>query len=126
MDTFLSYGMLGTLLKSEELLYAYHLRNMHPIITFLGNILCIRCLFRGLEKEMKQTPSQINTHIYLCSLPEPLEKDSRGICFLMERRQWLMRYVNRILKHRETIARQSLIQVSASSALLSSSRVENH
>lgn len=37
-----------------------------------------------------------------------------------------MRYVNRILKDRDTIARQSLIQVSASSALLSSSRVENH
>lgn len=37
-----------------------------------------------------------------------------------------MRYVNRILKDREPIARQSLIQVSASSALLSTSRVENH
>lgn len=70
MNTFLYYGMLGTLLKSEELLYAYHLRNMHPIITFLGNTLRIRCLFRGLEKEMKQTPSQIKTPTFIFALSQ--------------------------------------------------------
>lgn len=64
-------------------------------------------------------------HLSLLS-PRTPRKGSRGICFLMERRRWLMRYVNRILEETEPIAMRSLIRVSASSVLLSASRGENH
>ena len=83
------------------------------------------CLKAWIKRWNELPVRSEHPHLSLLS-PRTPQKGSRGICFLMERRWWLMRYVNRILEETELIAVRSLVQVSASSVLLSASKGENH